>query len=505
MVVVATACACAGSSGEAQVVRVEIRGAVAQVSPRFLSVAVDSSQVVGGHFWGPSGEIEGGFGGQRVEPYDFTRPRLQRLARELSPAYLRIGGSEADSVYYDLGEAPVKEPPAPFSAVLTRAQWDGVNAFAARMGFEVLFTLNAGPGTRDRAKRWTADDARRLLQYTAQARYPVTVWELGNEINGFIAIHGPAHRVTGAQYAADVAVARALVNELTPQIRLAGPSSAYWPVVGEMSPIFGDFMRQGGHLLDIVTWHYYPQQSRRCPLRFRLAGPAVLLEPQALAEVDRWADEVESARARSAPGAEVWLGETGNAQCGGEPGVSDAFVGSLWWIDQLGRMARRGQQVVIRQTLSGSNYGLLDDVTLRPNPDYWSSVLWKRLMDTRVLEVVTTGSPRVRSYAHCTPRGAFGAGDRAVTVVVLNLDPARPAELSFADLGSEAWLFTATADSAQSRSVRLNGVQLEADAAGGLPPLTYERRQIAAGTPLVVPPLSYSFAVFPSAFAAACG
>src|SRR5919201_613535 len=99
----------------------------------------------------------------------------------------------------------------------------------------------------------------------------------------------------------------------------------------------------------------------------------------------RWAQLVERARTQYSPGAEVWLGESGNAQCGGEPGVSDALAGTLWWVDQLGALARRGQRVVFRQTLVGSDYGLLDDQTLDPRPDYWASILWKRVMGTKVL------------------------------------------------------------------------------------------------------------------------
>ena len=90
-----------------------------------------------------------------------------------------------------------------------------------------------------------------------------------------------------------------------------------------------------------------PKLPKRCPIATRRASPAVMLDPDNLAAVDRWAERIEDDVRAHAAQAEVWLGETGNAQCGGEPGVSDRFVGSLWWLDELGRMARRGQPVAL--------------------------------------------------------------------------------------------------------------------------------------------------------------
>lgn len=68
---------------------------VHEIDDRYVSFAVDLAQVVGATFWNPSGEVEQGAGETRVPPYDFARPRLRTLARELAPAYVRIGGSPA--------------------------------------------------------------------------------------------------------------------------------------------------------------------------------------------------------------------------------------------------------------------------------------------------------------------------------------------------------------------------------------------------------------------------
>jgi heparanase 1 len=448
---------------------VAIGAPVAEVSERFLSLAIDLAQVVGGHFWNPSGEIESGAGTLKIDPYDFSRPQVRAWAKELAPAFLRLGGSEADLVFYDLDGS--EGPPSGYRSVLRRKQWDDAHAFARDLGFSIIFTLNAGPGPRDAEGRWVGDNARTLLT----TGKPVALWELGNEINGFQAIHGAGFRVDGAQYADDVARARSVLDEALPGARLGGPSSAFWPVVGEMAPVMPEFMPRGGKHLDVVAWHYYPQQSRRCPMRLRLAGPEVMLEPKNLDEAARWAAHVEALASAHAPNVETWLAETGNAQCGGEPGVSDRFVGSLWWLDQLGQMARRGQKVVVRQTLSGSDYGLLDESTLEPRPDYWASVLWKRLMGTRALSV-TSADLQLRAYAHCT-RGRSGAA----TLLAINLGRDEVA-LPFAGAA-----YVVTAEALDSRGVKLSGADLTA----------LDQLEPRAVQSLAIPARSYAFVVIP--------
>src|SRR4051812_24576329 len=77
---------------------------VAEVDDRFLSVAIDAAQLVGGGFWNPDGSTSL-IGDDPRPPFDFAQPKLLALARPLAPAYLRLGGSAADLVYYDVDGA----------------------------------------------------------------------------------------------------------------------------------------------------------------------------------------------------------------------------------------------------------------------------------------------------------------------------------------------------------------------------------------------------------------
>jgi len=201
-------------------------------------------------------------------------------------------------------------------------------------------------------------------------------------------------------------------------------------------------------------------------------------------------EKVNGWRDRYAPGSPVWLGETGNAQYGGEPDLSNAYLGGLWWLDQLGLMARLGQEVVVRQSLAGMDYGLLDDETLEPRPDYWNSLLWKRLIGPRVLAARARGecAERLRVYAH----GASGPG--AVTVLAINLDPAREALLDFPGLeGRGREVYAVTAPDPLGQTVLLNGEEL-ALSGGRLPALRGVRRDEVR-----LEPLSYAFVRFEGA------
>ena len=480
---------------------VDLSNAVYHLPAEYLSFSIDASQLVGGKWWDPkASQVESGSGTVRAPRFDFNRPKLDLLTHALAPAYLRIGGSESDKIYYDLASnGPASAPPAGYQSVLTRAEWDAANAFAGRNQLKLVFTLNAGPGSRQAGKAWDGSNSAALLKYSAGQGYPVDSWELGNEMNLFWFVHGLDQQVSTAQYSQDLGRARELVQKYTPGAHLGGEGSAFWPVIGEPLSLFFGFMpgylSQSAALVDQVSWHYYPQQSRRGPVATRRASPARMLNPDALDEAAYWAEQMRAWRDQYAPGKPIWLGETGNAQFGGEPGLSDAYLGGLWWLDELGLVARSGTQVVVRQTLSGSNYGMIDDSSLEPRPDYWNSLLWKRLMGADVYSALAEGdnSENLRVYAQSTP-GRAGA----VTLLVINIDPARSARVQFPGFGNHpAQVYTLSSPDLFGQELRLNGQLLALEDESRLPDLQGKAIPAAAVPYLTLNPLSYAFIVFP--------
>jgi heparanase 1 len=476
-------------------VQVDASQALAHLPPEYLSFAIDTSQVVGGKWWDPKASgAEIGSGTVNAPPFDFNQPQLDLLTQALAPATLRLGGSEADKVFYDLSEKGDAAIPEDYESVLRRQQWDDANAFAQRNGLKLIFTLNAGPGNRDESGAWDPANARELIAYSAAQGYPVSGWELGNELNIFWFVHGLGEQVSPAQYHQDLAAARALVKDYYPEATFSGQGSAFWPLLGEPLGLFYSMMpgylQHSGDLTDFVSWHYYPQQSRRGPIASRRAYPGRLLDPANLDEAAYWADQVASLRDRYAPGKPIWLGETGNAQFGGEPGLSDVYLAGLWWLDQLGLLALHDQQVVVRQSLTGMNYGMIDDVTLSPRPDYWNSLLWKRLMGSEVYSAQVQGenTEKLRVYAHSTP-----GTDGAVTLLLINLDPQRSAHVNLPGLDGEAIMYALTTPDLFSQTVLLNGEELALTPQGNLPDISGQ--PFDPGGVLSVHPLSYTFLV----------
>ena len=391
----------------------------------YLSLTIDTSLVLGGHWWSGGPGSKRGVAIEKVPPIDLGNPKLLALAKLLAPAMLRIGGTEADRVVYkirkkakggiegrsgDEGRRGIESRSGDEGAagehefVLKKKLWKRINSFAQAAGFEILFVLSAGPADRDGAGSWICRGARRLIAYSAKKGLPVGAWELGNEVNGYPFVHGLRNRVSPSQYVEDFSAFSALVRKIHPAALAVGPSSSFWPVIGEPNPIIPALARSSAMgPRDILSWHYYPQQSRRGRLANRRATETTLLKPRRLDSVRKLARSV----AKASRGREVWMTETGHALYGGEPGLSDTYLSSIWWLDQLGLLAQEGVSRVFRQTLVGSDYGLLDQETFEPRPDYYASFLWKKLMGRRVYQAPRLEGPDkgIRAYLHSSATG----------------------------------------------------------------------------------------------------
>ena len=428
---------------------------VASLPPDFISLTIDVSLMLGGHWWGGSKGTVKGVAKDRVEALDWLDPRLLRFARPLAPAMLRIGGTEADRIGYRIKKKWSATLVASHEFLLQKGLWKRVNTFARKAKFDILFVIGAGPGNRDGTGAWLSANARKLIAHAAKKNLPVTAWELGNEVNGFPFVHGFRNRVSGSRYAEDFAVFSRLVHELHPGARAVGPGSSVWPVIGEPNPILPTFARSGALMpTDILSWHYYPQQSSRGRIADRRATEGRLLVPRRLDSVKK--------RARSlrllADGREIWMTETGHALYGGEPGLSNTHCSSLWWLDQLGLLAREGTSRVFRQSLAGADYGLLDQTSFEPRPDYYATFLWKRLMGNEVFRAPEVVGPdrRLRVYRHSSP-----SGEDSSCLLLINLRD-RPSRVTFEGCPRECFVISPE-NGLRSRHILLNEVPVEED------------------------------------------
>ena len=142
----------------------------------------------------------------------------------------------------------------------------------------------------------------------------------------------------------------------------------------------------------------------------------------------------------------------------------------------------------MHNTLSASNYSLLNEDDFTPKPSYWGALLWRRLMGKRVLDLGMTNRLGLHVYAHCL-RGTPGG----VAMLVINNDRQTPSTVA---LPLPCARFTLATSDPTHRSITLNGMPLQLGAGDALPVMNGE--QVAAGE-LSFAPATITFLAIPAA------
>ncbi|KAL4679060.1 hypothetical protein H8959_008710 [Pygathrix nigripes] len=498
------------------------------VSPSFLSVTIDANLATDPRFLIFLGS-----------------PKLRTLARGLSPAYLRFGGTKTDFLIFDpkkestfeersywqsqvnqdickSGSIPpdVKEKLRsewPYqeqvllrehyqkkfkNSTYSRSSVDMLYTFANCSGLDLIFGLNALLRTAD--LQWNSSNAQLLLDYCSFKRYNMS-WELGNDWT-------QQNWEVSSLFYPSLLSSNVSVNLSNPIATfISGPSGlqpasieSYMGQVPDcLHSLFvkNSFLKAGGEVIDSVTWHHYY-------LNGRTATEEDFLNPDVLdifiSSVQKVFQVVESTR----PGKKVWLGETSSAYGGGAPLLSDTFAAGFMWLDKLGLSARMGIEVVMRQVFFGAgNYHLVDE-NFDPLPDYWLSLLFKKLVGTKVLMASVKGPKRrnLRVYLHCTntDNPMYKEGDLTLYAINLhNVTKYLRLPYPFFDKQVDKYLLRPLGPHGLlSKSVQLNGQTLKMVDDQTLPPLM--EKPLRPGSSLGLPAFSYSFFVIRNAKVAAC-
>jgi heparanase 1 len=488
------------------------------VDPRFVSYNIEMVEVTGGRFWKPYSAVSelrtdanaaasppsspftdpNRF--QYRPPIDLTSARLRNLAKAVGPAYIRVSGSWANTTYFQDDDKPaLKEAPAGFNGVLTRAEWKGVVDFAQTVGAQIVTSFAVSPGTRDANGVWLPRQAKALLDYTAALHVHVPAVEFMNEPTIGAQTAAPPGYDTSA-FVRDLRVFREFLRKELPDALLLGPASTGDYTPAGRSPLrllkTEDVLRMTGHAFDVFSYHFYGALSARCSTSSSTGGGRGVTIDHVLSP--DWLDRTDAAeefyadwRDRYDPGKPMWLTETAEAACGGDP-FAGQFADTFRFLNQLGTLARRGVKVVMHNTLPASDYGLLDENTLEPRPDYWAAVLWNRTMGVTVLDPGSSGGSALRVYAQCMKNAPGG-----VTILALNTD-ATAHELS---VPMEGQRFALTAPDLTSFHSLLNGRELKANSDGTVGAMPGE--SFKAGL-VRLPPQSSTFLTLPSAHNSSC-
>ena len=478
---------------------------VAKVDARFQSYNVEMVEVIGGRFWKPysntpiknlpalSGSGVAGVDTNLFEqrtPVDLNDAKLRRLAAALGPAYMRVSGSWANTVYFQDSDAPAPTtPPKGFGGVLTRAEWKGVIEFAKAVDAQLVTSFSVGEGVRDANGAWMPGQAAAFLRYTTQAGGKIAAAEFFNEPT-IPSVAGVPKGYDAAAYARDFKTFVPVFRANAPGALLLGPSgtaegmgpSTFLTVV----PSKDLLQATGSNDLDVFSYHVYPTISERCGARSPVkisATPEEALTSEFLGRTDTVEKFYAKVRDEEAPGKPIWLTETGEAACGGDRWAA-TYLDTFRYLYQLGTLAKRSVQVVMHNTLAASDYALIDDRTLTPRPNYWAALLWHKLMGTTVLDAGASPSPEVKLFAQCT-----AAQPGKVTLLALNISHTETVQMQLAEKSER---YTLTADELQGKVAKLNGQPLGLNAAGELPRM---RGVSAAAGSVALAPLSISFFV----------
>jgi heparanase 1 len=305
---------------------------------------------------------------------------------------------------------------------------------------------------------------------------------------------------------------------------------------------FSTLLTSANGAIEEVTVHNYgltgpshgpPYVPHQCSLP-NLLNPVLWEQDRAdrpgmLTVLRNWRD----AQRRSAPQARIVLSETATTGDGGCVNLSNTFAAGFFWVDQLGLTASEGYWKVYRQDLVGfsgingaSSYALagppgwVGDMAanhssrlrrwptgpLQANPDFFTSILWKRLVGHRVLwSSLGADAVRNRNLANDSGVRVYGA---------CSADPATAGQVALAFLNPTAgavvlavptamavaprtiWLLSSGARDGRldTQHMLLNGVALSnADAvrSGGMAGLAE-----APASTVSLPAHTYGFAMF---------
>eukprot|EP01063_Lacrimia_lanifica_P009370 TRINITY_DN16362_c0_g1_i1.p1 TRINITY_DN16362_c0_g1~~TRINITY_DN16362_c0_g1_i1.p1 ORF type:complete len:501 (+),score=199.61 TRINITY_DN16362_c0_g1_i1:57-1559(+) len=477
----------AAAPGSASVtVSIDGTSALRKIDDRFVGFTMDANDVK----WDYDKYFKGRF---------YQNATIKALAKHVAPAHFRYGGTFQDFTNYDFGAAAAAPPAGPVippaQGTVTAEVLTDKKAFLDEVGWDWTYGLNAIT-QRTPDNQWDPTQFLTLLKFTQAHNISMRGWELMNEPdlkcydtsgaycdchNKSVTVQGPF--VTPEQLAADFKALRGVLDS-------HGAADA--PLFGIDISFNFDYFRtflqaaKGAGVAVDLTWHHY------------YAGPettyAEFLSPGFLDNLLYGVATMEGLKEAHQAGT-LWLGETSSLYGGGSENATSSFAAGFLWLDKLGLTAVYGHDAVLRQTFAYGEYSLIG-ADGRPNADYWTTVLFKRFVGTRVLSVEGGTAPgrAFRTYAFC--------GKNASTVAVAVLNTAASANYAtFAVAGAAApaaamdvYAMTSTPGVLNSRDAYLNGVllRLEDEVAGVLPALAGKR---VGKNAYEWPAQSYGFAV----------
>ncbi|XP_047366033.1 heparanase-like [Vespa velutina] len=455
-----------------------------RTSKKFLSFGLDTSLL------------------RNMEKLPIADERFINLARHLNPAFIRIGGTSADCLFFNQTHTTSARIISPFddqdisNFTITNMDFESLYKFTIQSRLRMLFDLNVL--IRYPNGTWDDTNAQDIILFAKGSKMNLD-WQLGNEPNSF---HHVFNRtITAEQLAKDYYQLRNLLNKVGYQKSfLVGPEVNHIGDSNKGQSYAEIFLEKDKDSINYVTWHQYYLNGHEAQVNDFINPSTFYFLPM---QIDSMLKTIKKSRKSIS----MWLSETSSAYGGGAPGLSDRYIAGFLWLDKLGYSAKAGINVVIRQSLFGGYYAMIGP-DLLPNPDWWISVIYKQFVSEKVLNILSPKSSEyIRIYAHCTPKASLINRVPAITIYGMNLDKSSAKIIIqgiFHRLNKniKIFLYSLTSDHLTSRNIRMNGEILKLQNDGKLPPfhpIIMNPTQI-----IILPPFSMVFMVIHGVHVPAC-
>lgn len=440
---------------------------IGTVDERFQSYNIEMCEVIGGDFWIPYNLIDSvkktsnktGFAALKwkIEPVNLYEKKLRNLAKGLGPTYVRVSGTWANAVYFQNNDEPkLINPPKGFNNILTRQQWKGVVGFCKAVDGKLVTSFPISDGMRDENGNWQANQVQSILDYTKSIGGEIAAAEFFNEPSH--AKHGDAPKgYTGNDFAKEFDLFKNYVSVSAPNMKILGPGSTGEGGIIPSQDILVEqiLSAKPKPTFDVFTYHYYGTVSKRCGGG---QNPEKAMSAEWLSKTEKGLDFYQKARDKYIPNVPIWNTETAETACGGNP-MAATYIDTFRYLEQLGRLAKKGVQVVMHNTLARSEYGMLEEKTYNPRPNYWAALLWNKLMGNQVFESESLEAG-VDVFVHNLKNKSKGK-----TAMILNTNKTATSVV----IPSNANQYLLTADDILSKKVSLNGAELNLNSNDELP------------------------------------
>ncbi|KAF3708241.1 Inactive heparanase-2 [Channa argus] len=372
---------------------------------------------------------------------------------------------------------------------ITARSLDKLYNFVDCAGLHLILGLNALHRNPDNS--WNTSSTLSLLKYSAGKKYNIS-WELGNEPNAYRSMVGRA--VNSTQLAQDYTKLRTLLQS----VRYYHRAHLYGPNAGR--PQKNAILLLDGYYMD-----------------GRVNKVEDFLKTRLLDTLTEQITKVTKVVNVHTPGKKVWLGGLGPAWTGGINNLSDTYAAGFLWVNTLGMAAVQGIDVVLRHSFFDYGYTHLVDQNFNPLPDYWFSLVFKRLVGPRVLAVRVAGLQRkpqpgrvirdkLRIYAHCTSYYNHNYVRGSITIYIINLHRSRKKIKLAGTLRNRTvhqyLLQPYGTDGLKAKHVQLNGEKLLMVDNETFPVL--KPKTLRAGRTIAMPPMTIGFYVIKNMNAYAC-